>query len=153
MDLNPKIKCKLEDYVIRQGKRLNIDFTPTRAHDTDAGADIRCVRGFTLPAHGFVAVNTGVHIELPPHTKCEVKSKSGLWTNHGIITTGLIDEGFTGPIRVGLANLSDKDYEFKPGEKITQLCVSPVLYPTYEQANAITGGERGDAGYGSTGEF
>ena len=128
-------------------------YPPERAHDTDAGADIRCREGFTLKAHGFASIDTGVHIQLAPETKCEVKSKSGLWVNHGIITTGLIDEGFTGKILVGLANLSEEDYVFEPGEKITQLCVSPVCYPTYSQAEAITGGARGSAGYGSTGRL
>lgn len=151
IDFNPTIKFKLEDYVIKQGKRLGIDFAPTRAHDTDAGADLRCVRDFTIPAHGFARVNTGVHVELPSNTKGEVKSKSGLWINHGIITTGLVDEGFSGTIKVGLANLSNTDYTFAAGDKITQLVVSPVCYPTYEQACAIQGGERGDSGYGSTG--
>jgi len=128
-------------------------YMPERAHDTDAGADIRCRDGFTLRAHGFVTVDTGVHIELPPETKCEVKSKSGLWTDYGIITTGLIDEGFTGSIKVGLANLGDYDYEFLPGEKITQLCVSPVCYPSYTQADTLNAGQRGNRGYGSTGRL
>ena len=137
----PTIKVKLDEGA----------YLPERQHATDAGADIRCREGFTIPAHGFACIDTGVHIELPPETKGEVKSKSGLWTNHGIITTGLIDEGFTGEIRVRLANLSDEDYTFEAGDKVTQLCVSPVCYPGYEEADEIEGGERGDAGYGSTG--
>ena len=137
----PTIKVKLDKGA----------YMPERAHATDAGADIRCREGFTIPAHGFVTIRTGVHIELPPKTKCEVKSKSGLWTNHGIITTGLVDEGFTGEIRVGLANLSDEDYTFRAGDKVTQLCVSPVCYPDYAEADEIDGGERGENGYGSTG--
>lgn len=139
----PEIRVKLDEGA----------YMPERAHDTDAGADIRCREGFTLKAHGFISVYTGVHIQLTPETKCEVKSKSGLWTDHGIITTGLVDEGFTGEIRVGLANLSDEDYTFIAGEKITQLCVSPVCYPTYELAESIEGGARGSNGYGSTGRL
>lgn len=139
----PEIKVKLDDGA----------YLPERAHDTDAGADIRCREGFTLKAHGFHSIDTGVHVELPPETKCEVKSKSGLWVNHGIITTGLIDEGFTGTIKVGLANLSDEDYTFNAGEKVTQLCVSPVCYPTYHEASEIKGGVRGSSGYGSTGRL
>ena len=126
-------------------------YLPERAHGTDAGADLRCREGFIIPAHGSADVDTGVHVELPPHAKAEVKSKSGLWINHCIITTGLVDEGFSGTIRVRLANLGDEDYTFAAGEKVTQLCVSPVLYPTYRQADEIKGGERGNAGYGSTG--
>lgn len=137
----PTIRVLLED-----GATL-----PERAHDTDAGADIRCIEGFTVPAHGHVTVDTGVHVELPPETKGELKSKSGLWTKHGILTTGLIDEGFTGSIRVGVANLSDEDYTFEANEKLTQICVSPVCYPTYVESDCIEGGARGDSGYGSTG--
>ncbi len=139
----PTIKVKLD-----KGAYL-----PERAHATDAGADIRCREGFTLKAHGFITIDTGVHIELPSTTKCEIKSKSGLWTNHGILTTGLIDEGFSGTIRVGLANLSDQDYTFEAGEKVTQLCVSHVCYPTYVEASEIKAGKRGNAGYGSTGRL
>lgn len=137
----PTIRCVLDE-----GASL-----PVRQHDTDAGADICCREDITVPAHGSVVVETGVHVELPPMTKCEVKGKSGLWVNHAIITTGLIDEGFTGQVKVRLANLGDEDYTFEAGDMITQLCVSPVLYPTYERADEIEGGERGDNGYGSTG--
>ncbi len=143
MTMWPTVKVKLDEGA----------FLPTRAHDTDAGADIRCREGFTLKAHGFACIDTGVHVELPHMTKCEVKSKSGLWTNHGILTTGLIDEGFSGSIRVGLANLSDEDYRFEAGEKITQLCVSPVCYPTYRIADEISAGKRGSRGFGSTGRL
>ena len=151
MDMRPTIRFKLDDRVIRQGKRLGIDFSPTRAHDTDAGADLRCVMDTTVPAHGSVTINTGVHVELPPNTDAEIWSKSGLNINNGIIATGLIDEGYGGSIRVKLYNLSDEDYTFRAGDKITQLVVRPVLYPTYEQVFSIQSGERGDGGYGSTG--
>lgn len=151
MDLRPTVRFKLDDFVIKQSKRLKIDFVPTRAYDTDAGADIRCVLGFTLQPHNTVKISTGVHVELPPNTKCEVKSKSGLWVEHGIITTGLVDEGYDGMIRVRLANLSEEPHIFKPGDKIAQLVISPVLYPTYEQAQSIRAGDRGSHGFGSTG--
>ena len=124
---------------------------PVRAHSTDAGADIRCVEGFTVPAHGSSVIDTGVHVQLPPNTKLEIKSKSGLNVRHGIVTTGLIDEGFTGRILVRVYNLSDEDYTFDAGDKVTQVCLSPVLYPIYTLVERVEGGERGDGGYGSTG--
>ena len=126
-------------------------FLPERAHATDAGADIRTPETFTLQPWGSHTVNTGIHIELPPNTKCDVRSKSGLNTNHDIITEGLIDEGFSGEIRVRLHNLSGKPYGFARGDKITQLVVTPVLYPEIVQVDSVQGGERGNAGYGSTG--
>ena len=39
----------------------------------------------------------------------------------------------------------------KAGDKVTQLVVMPVVYPTYRECDKIQGGERGDGGFGSTG--
>lgn len=136
-----KVRVQLDDYGIM----------PERAHDTDAGADIRTPEAFVLPARGSHSVRTGVHIELPPLTKCDIRSKSGLNVNHDIITTGLIDEGFSGEIVVRLHNLGELPHVFKRGDKITQIVVTPVYYPEFEQVDKVQGGERGDNGYGSTG--
>lgn len=132
-------------------KIRNDAFLPERAHDTDAGADIRTPVGFTLKAHRSEIIATGVHVELPAGTVGMLKSKSGLNTRYGIISEGVIDEGFSGEIIVKLYNLSDQDYLFQRGDKITQLVVMPVHYVTYEQVDEIQGGERGTDGYGSTG--
>lgn len=45
----------------------------------------------------------------------------------------------------------DVEPQFKRGDKITQLVVLPVAYPDVVQVEEITGGPRGDDGYGSTG--
>lgn len=126
-------------------------FMPERAHGTDAGADIRTPEGFTLKAHSSEIVQTGVHIELPPNTVGMLKSKSGLNVKHGIISEGVIDEGYSGEIIVKLYNLSDEDHRFERGDKITQLVVMPVSYVPFEQADSIKGGARWDDGIGSTG--
>lgn len=126
-------------------------FMPERAHETDAGADIRTPERFTLRAHGSEIVCTGVHVQLPPNTVGMLKSKSGLNVRHGIVSEGVIDEGYTGEIVVKLYNLSDFDHTFHRGDKITQLVIMPVHYPTFAQASKIEGGTRGEAGFGSTG--
>lgn len=128
-------------------------YPPERAHSTDAGADLRTPIDFTLPSWSSRTIDTGVHVQLPPETCGELWSKSGLNINHGIISTGLIDEGYTGSVKVELYNLSDDDYYFEKGEKITQLVIKHVCYPTYQLAESIEGGERGSAGIGSTGRL
>ena len=124
---------------------------PERAHGTDAGADIRCRGGFMLPAGGSATIDTGVHVQLPPGTVGMLKSKSGLNVKHGIVSEGVIDEGYSGSIVVKLYNMSASPYHFSAGDKISQLVVIPVAYPQYVQVDEIAGGERGDAGFGSTG--
>lgn len=126
-------------------------YLPNRAHGTDAGADIRTPMALTVPARGSATIRTGVHVQTPPGCATMIKSKSGLNVNHDITSEGVVDEGFTGEIVVKLYNHGDRPKRFERGDKITQIVVVPVLYPTYEQADEIAGGERGDAGYGSTG--
>lgn len=126
-------------------------YMPERAHETDAGADLRAPHDVTVDARGSVVIDTGVHIELPPNTVGMLKSKSGLNVKHGITSEGVIDVGYTGSIRVKLYNLSDKPYEFKRGDKISQLVVMPILTPTFEQVDEFEETERGDGGFGSTG--
>ena len=134
--------------------RVRLDdgaYLPQRAHDTDAGLDLRtpvdaCVRG-----GGSTVIDTGVHIQLPPGTVGMLKSKSGLNVKDGIVSEGVIDEGYTGTILVKLYNHGTEAKQFTRGDKITQLVVLPVLYPRVEQTEDIKGGDRGDGGFGSTG--
>ena len=64
----------------------------------------------------------------------------------------MIDEGYTGSIMVKLYNLSRCGYTFAAGDKIVQLLICPVLYAGFAEADEITAGERGAAGFGSTGK-
>lgn len=70
-------------------------FMPTRAHETDAGLDLYAMDDAIVSAKESVKFDTGVHIELPPDTVGFIKSKSGLNVRHGIISEGVIDEGYT----------------------------------------------------------
>lgn len=124
---------------------------PTRAHDTDAGLDLYSPIEINIPSGWSRYINTGVHIQLPHGTAGLIVSKSGLNVKHGITSTGLIDEGYTGAIRVRLYNKSPEDYQVHIGDKISQLVVIPVLYEPVEIVDSIEGGERGDNGFGSTG--
>lgn len=126
-------------------------FLPERAHDTDAGADIRTPIRFKLPMRGSAVIHTGVHVQLPPNTVGMLKSKSGLNIRSGISSEGVIDEGYSGEIVVRLENVSEHSYLFERGDKITQLVVMPVTYPTFVEVEEIGGGERGNDGFGSTG--
>lgn len=128
-------------------------YMPERAHDTDAGADLRTPKSVTIPSGGFAFIETGVHIELPADVCARVESKSGLWRDHHILTTGLIDRGYDGSIGVALANLGKEPYTFERGEKIAQLTVSPICTPTFLPVEEVEGGDRGSAGFGSSGRL
>lgn len=130
-------------------------YMPERAHSTDAGLDIKCPDTYKFIRIGAglsIVINTGVHVELPENTAGVLISKSGMNINFGITSTGLIDQGYTGEIKVKLYNHSDSDYYIYPGDKISQLVIVPVLYEPIELAEDLDESERGEAGFGSTGK-
>lgn len=134
--------------------RIKVDkgcYAPERAHGTDAGMDLRTPVDFTVFPHDSFFIDTGVHIELPEGTYGKLESKSGLNKNRDITSTGVIDEGYTGSIGVKLYNHGNKHQKFKAGDKISQLIVVPCLYERIELVDEISGGERGENGFGSTG--
>lgn len=126
---------------------------PNRAHKTDAGLDIRSRDNKLVKAHGGALFHTGLHVQLPHGTAGLLVSKSGLNVNHGITSTGLIDEGYTGEIMVKLYNHSDENYLVHAGDKISQLVVIPVLYEDIHLMDSLDENtERGDKGFGSSGK-
>ena len=127
-------------------------FIPVRAHGTDAGADLRSPIDTVVPAIGSRVINTGVHIQLPHGYVGMLKSKSGLNVMHDITSEGVIDEGYTGPIKVKLYNHSEKDYVIERGDKITQLVILPCEYVKFDLVDYLEDSERGDGGFGSTGK-
>ncbi len=127
-------------------------YLPERAHPTDAGLDIKSPDQHIVPAGGSAVIHTGVHIQLPKNTAGLFVSKSGLNIKHGITSTGLIDEGYTGEIIVKLYNHTDASYYVAKGDKVSQLVIIPVIYEPVEAVDSLDGGtERGSNGFGSTG--
>ena len=128
---------------------------PTRAHETtDAGLDLYLPTNHepvVLRRGDSLVIDTGVHIEIPVGCVGMIASKSGLNINFGITSTGVIDAGYTGSIRVKLYNQGPMHHRFEPGDKISQILILPVLLWGVEIVDKIGGGERGDNGFGSTG--
>lgn len=124
----------------------------TRAHHDDAGADLYSMEAKIIRPHGRCFFDTGVHIELPPNTMGEIRSKSGLMKKHGITTDGTIDVGYTGSIGVVMFNNSDEYYTVKKGDKIAQLVITPIIIPELELVDELDETERGSGGFGSTGK-
>ena len=139
----------MQDYM-----RVTLDdgaIMPERAHELDAGLDLFTPVDFVLPAHGFAFVDTGVHVELPWSTRGHICSKSGLNRSFGITADGTVDEGYTGTVGVTLHNDGDEDHHFVRGNKVAQLVIEDIRRPRPILVSEISGGERGDNGYGSTG--
>ena len=137
-----KIKVKLEPG----------SFLPTQAHETDAGWDLCAREDFIVPAGGHAVHDTGVHMAIPEGYCGLLVSKSGLNVKHSLTSTGLIDADYTGSIVIKLYSEDDgRDYEFKAGDKISQIVILPLPKVELVVVSELEDTERGNGGFGSTG--
>ena len=87
----------------------------------------------------LVSIPTGIAIALPSAEYVAlVFARSGLGIKHGIALSngvGVIDSDYRGEIRVGLTNLSDTPYTVRPGDRIAQLAVMPVVQAELERVD------------------
>ena len=142
---NKKVKYKIK---LEKGGII-----PLYAHEEDAGCDlfapIGC-NGILKPGCGII-IDTMVRIFIPKGYCGKIESKSGLFFNHGIISEGLIDSGFTGTIKVKLINLGHEPYKIEGGQKISQIVFQKCEHVEFEIVDEIPDTDRGENGYGSTG--
>lgn len=128
-------------------------YMPERAHEEDAGLDLRSPVAVKLSFfRRWAVIDTGVHVEIPRGYVGLVLAKSGLNIKRHITCGGVIDAGYTGSIVVKLYKRAGlRKYRIMPGDKIAQLVIMPVALLAPTKADHITGGERGNNGFGSTG--
>jgi len=128
---------------------------PTRAHDDDAGYDLRASEAATLAPGGRASVSTGVAVAIPDGHAGLVLPRSGLAARHGISLVnapGLIDAGYRGEVRVLLLNTDrEASFEVAPGDRIAQLVIVRHEAPELVEVDSLDETVRGDGGFGSTG--
>lgn len=128
-------------------------YEPLRAHEWDAGFDLRLPKGtcIYIPGQYSITIDTGVHFEIPEGYVGMIKSKSGLNVKDGITVEGVVDAGYTGSVVCKLYNHSYDLKYFNEGDKIAQIVFMPIPKVELNRVNEIAGGERGDNGFGSSG--
>ena len=129
---------------------------PTRAHEHDAGLDLKCGEfGVVLKPGERRLVDTGVKVAIPAGYVGLVHPRSGWAHKYGITVNnapGTVDTGYTGNVRVNLINHGRDVVSIGYGERIAQLLIQRVELPELEIVDSLETTTRGDAGHGSTGE-
>lgn len=130
---------------------------PHRAHEGDAGLDLRAAEAVTLLPHARALVGTGMAIAVPEGYAGLVLPRSGLASKHGITVAnapGLIDSGYRGELKVALVNLDDREpFVIERGMRIAQLLVIEAPPLRVEQCEHLPEARdgRGEGGFGSSG--
>lgn len=127
---------------------------PTYAHIDDAGMDLFAVKKVTIWAYHKAIASTGIAMEIPEGYFGMIRPRSGLAVTKGITTTssGVIDSGYRGEIKVLLHNLGTQRYDIAVGDRIAQLLILPVFHAVLEETDELSTSTRGEKGHGSTGK-
>ena len=147
-----KIQLKILD------PRLGGEFPlPHYATDGSAGLDMRaCVDEALEMAPGethLIPTGMAIHVE-DPGLAAILLPRSGLGHKHGIVLgnlVGLIDSDYQGQVFVSCWNRGNQSFTVKPGERIAQMVIVPVVHADFEIVEDFVVSERGAGGFGHTG--
>ena len=138
-------------------KRLNdIATIPTRGSSKAAGYDLYSASEFDIgiPRHETVKIDTGIAVEIPEGYFGAIFARSGLATKKGLRpanAVGVIDSDYRGPLVVALHNDSNIAQYIGAKERIAQLVIIPYKEVEFEEVDELENTDRGDGGFGSTG--
>jgi len=100
-------------------------------------------------------VPTGMAVHIgDPSLAAMILPRSGLGHQHGIVLgnlIGLIDSDYQGQLFVSIWNRSNHSFAIKPGERIAQMVVVPVVQVAFETVEEFHQTQRGTGGFGHTG--
>jgi dUTP pyrophosphatase len=146
------IKLKILD------PRLGGEFPlPEYATAGSAGLDLRaCLDGPCVLEPGrteLVPTGLAIHID-DPGLAAVLLPRSGLGHKHGIVLgnlVGLIDSDYQGQVYVSAWNRGGQTFTIRPGERIAQMVILPVVRARFEVVEDFAVSARGDGGFGHSG--
>ncbi len=131
---------------------------PTYATKQSAGMDLTAAleEAIELGAGDRALIPTGLSIALPPGFEAQIRPRSGLAINHGVTvlnSPGTIDADYRGEIKVILINHGHEPFTIQRGMRIAQMVVERYTHVDWKVVNELEKNEeRGEGGFGSTGE-
>jgi dUTP pyrophosphatase len=130
---------------------------PAYATGGSAGLDLRaCIdKDLLLEPGKAELIPTGLAIYLEtPGLAAVVLPRSGLGHKHGVVLgnlVGLIDSDYQGQLQVSCWNRGREPFTIRPGERIAQLVVVPVVQVELEVVEDFAATDRGGGGFGHSG--
>lgn len=135
-DVYNQIQPKL-DLKYRKDHSTAVD--PFYNYDSDSGFDLFSVEEVQFLPFERKLVSTGLFFDIPENYEIQVRTKSGLAINQGLIvlnSPGTVDQGYTGEIKVILMNMNNYSITIDQGQKIAQAVLSPVVSGKWEIGRA-----------------
>lgn len=131
--------------------------SPKYNYGSDSGFDLHSIDTIEIPAFGRALVPTGLSFDIQDGYEIQVRTKSGLAINQGLMvlnSPGTVDNGYTGEVKAIIFNTNPTSVTIPKGMKVGQAVLCPVVnggWVDLQQINKINDKERGANGFGSTG--
>lgn len=125
---------------------------PTKAHQSDAGADLTATSKHWDDEKQCWIYGTGIATEIPEGYVGLVFPRSSI-RKYGLSlanSIGVIDSGYRGEIMCSFKPTGSCP-TYNVGDKIAQLIIMPYPETNYVEATELSDSERGENGHGSSG--
>lgn len=138
-------------------KKLRDDaIIPTQGSQYAAGYDLYAAidTPITIKSEETVKIGTGLAFELPEGFFAGIFARSGLATKKGLRPAncvGVVDCDYRGEVIVAIHNDSNRNAVIAPGDRIAQMILLPYQSMEFTEVNDLSETDRGDGGFGSSG--
>jgi len=139
-------------------KKLHPDaVAPKYNYPSDSGFDLYSTEEVILEPFGRALIPTGLSFDIKDGFEIQVRSKSGLAINQGLMclnSPGTVDNGYTGEVKVILFNTNNEPFKITKGMKVAQAVLCPVVNGAWvelEEKSETANKDRNSNGFGSTG--
>lgn len=121
-----------------------------------AGMDLRAFieHPIVLRSLNRVLIPTGLYIEMREGYEAQIRPRSGLALKHGVTvlnSPGTLDADYRGEIGVILINLSNEPFFINSGDRIAQLVFHKYEKAEFVEVERLSKTERGEGGFGHSG--
>lgn len=129
---------------------------PTKGSKGSAGYDLYSYDNHKIEPHERLLIGIAIRVVLPEGTYGRIAPRSGVSMKKIDVCAGVIDEDYTGEVKVLLHNHNNEPYFIKKGDRVAQLileCCANVPVKEIKKIEDIRGETlRGSSGFGSTGQ-
>ena len=130
---------------------------PEYAYQSDSGFDLRSSEDIWIHPNDRKLIPTGMRFDILEGYEIQVRSKSGLALNQGLMvlnSPGTVDSGYQGEIKVIMFNTTNQKVKIEKGQKMAQAVLCPVVSGKWVdliRVDNINDKDRNSNGFGSTG--
>ena len=125
---------------------------PVRGSEGAAAYDLYVIETTDVRRDGITQLHTGIAVEIPEGHVGLIRDRSSYAVKGLSVQAGVIDQDYRGEVIVVMRNHTGRTIEVLGGDRVAQLLVIPVIQTDVEVVDELDDTERGDGGFGSTGE-